>query len=322
MKSNEISIIIPNYNGESLLKENLPLVINAKKYFEDNGGKCEIIVVDDASEDKSVNILKNFRLKIVKHNSNKGYSASVHSGVKHSIYRLIFLLNSDVKIPRNILTELSKPFEEDNTFAVSPLITNIEGRISSGSYKIPFLKRGELKFRKWKHLNFENFSLLLTLFCEGGSVLIDKNKFWEIKGFDSIYSPFYYEDTDLCLKALKKGFKCYFNPKISVIHAHQSTIKKFYGNLYINSVKRRNRFILLWSNLPWGYLLTSHAANIIPRIFSYSLRGDFSYISGLLKAVFRLKEILKKRKEEMNQELDFFKIMELINEDFKKLKSL
>jgi len=49
------SVIIPNYNGEKLLQENLPSVINECENFK---GDCEVVVVDDASTDQSVKILQ------------------------------------------------------------------------------------------------------------------------------------------------------------------------------------------------------------------------------------------------------------------------
>ena len=50
-----VSIIIPNWNGADLLKAYLPSVLNAQKNYQ---GNTEIIVVDDASTDQSVNLLK------------------------------------------------------------------------------------------------------------------------------------------------------------------------------------------------------------------------------------------------------------------------
>ncbi len=318
MALKEISVIIPNYNGENLLKENLPLVVSATNFFNLGGGCSEIIVVDDASEDNSISVLKKFKnIKIVKHTSNKGYAEAVYSGVISAKYRYVFLLNSDVKIPENIFEELLKPFTNQDTFASSPVITNINGRISSGSYKVPFIKRGELKFEKWKHLKFKKEEMLNTLFCSGGSALIDKDKFLSLKGFHPIYKPFYYEDTDICVRAWKKGWQSYFVPSVSVIHHHQSTIKKFHKNFYIKTIMRRNRFFLLWSNLPFKFLLFNHIPNVLPRIVSYSIKFDFSYLSGLICAILNLKSTYLKRK---NEPQTFFEIIDLINKDFRRIK--
>ena len=88
------SIIIPNYNGEELLQKNLPSVISESINFHN---ECEIIVVDDASTDNSVQILqeKYPTVKLIQHEINKGFAEGIHSGVAAANHELVFLLNSD-----------------------------------------------------------------------------------------------------------------------------------------------------------------------------------------------------------------------------------
>ena len=57
-----ISIIIPNYNGEDLLKKNIPKVLDAAENYKE--GVVEIIIIDDASIDRSVIYIKNQISKI------------------------------------------------------------------------------------------------------------------------------------------------------------------------------------------------------------------------------------------------------------------
>ena len=62
-----ISIIIPNYNGAGLLKKNLPKVFEAAEYYlEYKTSEIEIIIVDDCSEDNSIEEIKNYLSKIMK----------------------------------------------------------------------------------------------------------------------------------------------------------------------------------------------------------------------------------------------------------------
>ena len=56
-----ISVIIPNHNGQHLLKKNLPKVLEEFKKY--NLGKVEIIFIDDASTDNSLKILSDFQKK-------------------------------------------------------------------------------------------------------------------------------------------------------------------------------------------------------------------------------------------------------------------
>ena len=83
-----ISIIIPNYNGESLLKENIPILLNALRNLKN---RYEIIVVDDCSIDNSVKLLKEkFPLiKVIKTDKNSGFGSSCNLGVKESKYEIV-----------------------------------------------------------------------------------------------------------------------------------------------------------------------------------------------------------------------------------------
>ena len=59
-----ISIVIPNYNGEELLRKNLPKLIEAVCNYKD----IEIIIVDDGSTDDSINIIQNSKFKVQNRN--------------------------------------------------------------------------------------------------------------------------------------------------------------------------------------------------------------------------------------------------------------
>ena len=67
---NSVSIVIPNFNGEKLLKANLPSIIRALKYKGNN--IYEVIVVDDFSGDGSVELIKGMfpDVKLIKHKVN------------------------------------------------------------------------------------------------------------------------------------------------------------------------------------------------------------------------------------------------------------
>ena len=58
----KISLVIPNFNGESILRNNLLRIISA-------ASDAEIIIVDDASTDGSVKVIKNLKLKMQNYNA-------------------------------------------------------------------------------------------------------------------------------------------------------------------------------------------------------------------------------------------------------------
>ena len=92
----KISVVIPNYNGLKLLKENLSKVISATKKYDP---ESEFIMVDDASTDRSVTYVKKQfpEIKIIKLKFNRGFASAVNMGLKYVkceyIVYLIRMLN-------------------------------------------------------------------------------------------------------------------------------------------------------------------------------------------------------------------------------------
>ena len=316
MNVKKVSVIIPNYNGKDLLEKNLPSVLKSILFYGKEN--CELIIVDDFSNDESLIYLEKLSknlafLKVLSHKENKGFIEAIHTGVKNSKGDIVVFLNNDVKVPKIFLKKIIYPFTIDKSiFAVSPKVVS-SNKISSVSWKIPYFKRGELKYKKWKNLKINKDKIYKTLFCIGGAVAIDRIKFLKLKGFDKIYKPFYYEDVELCVRAWMNGYKCVFYPGVTVFHDHKSTIGKFYSKYFIKSIDRRNRFIFLWSVLPINYLILVHIPNIFLRIFSYSLKGNFSYLTGLILALKKISEIREKRK--LYKKFNFFELIKLIEEE-------
>ena len=100
-----VSIIIPNYNGEQILPRALTSVTEAVRAY---AGQSEIIIVDDASQDNSVDLIsQNYPdIKLVRHEVNKGFSEAIHSGVQAAVYPIVILLNSDVYPDRHFIRAL------------------------------------------------------------------------------------------------------------------------------------------------------------------------------------------------------------------------
>ena len=92
--SARLSICIVNYNGEQYLKESLYSVFSQRKKFQ------EIFLVDNASEDKSLEIVrKNFpAVKIIELHSNKGPGKARNVGFKAASCDRILFIDNDVKL--------------------------------------------------------------------------------------------------------------------------------------------------------------------------------------------------------------------------------
>lgn len=107
-----VSVIIPVYNTEKYLNKCLDSVIN-QSY-----SKLEVILVDDGSQDQSGKICdeyqkKDLRIKVI-HNNNSGVSHARNTGLDICSGEFIIFVDSDDYIDENYVSELVKPFKQDN----------------------------------------------------------------------------------------------------------------------------------------------------------------------------------------------------------------
>jgi glycosyltransferase involved in cell wall biosynthesis len=93
----EISIIIPCYNSEYYISNNLNKIYT---FFKKKKLKSEIICVNDGSSDNTLLILKQlkkkFNIKIINNKNNRGKSFSIIKGIAKSNYKNIVLIDSDI----------------------------------------------------------------------------------------------------------------------------------------------------------------------------------------------------------------------------------
>ncbi len=308
------SIIIPNFNGEKLLQQNLPSVINeSEKFYND----CEVIVVDDASSDNSVKILQEQfpSVKLVQHEVNKGFAEAIHSGVAAAKYELVFLLNSDVQPLENCLNKLEKYFDRPDTFAVNPLILNQDNKVNQSSWTRSQFSHGRLKLKSWDTSDLPEMKQTeearLTLYCSGGSVMIRKEMFEKLGGFSDLYKPFYYEDFDLGLRAWYQGWSSYFYPCAEVIHADKGTIENHFKSDLIKSTQRRNRYFLEWSHFSITRLIFSTIPFTLMQVIGELVLLDKKNIKAFYAAITKFNEIRSHRKAIAGKKMQLNEVINL-----------
>lgn len=290
-----IDVVIPNYNGAELLKENLPKLIEQVKEY-----KVSIIIVDDCSEKNEFEEIKDFikkqrnkNITLLRNEKNLGFSATVNRGVAESNADFVVLLNTDVAPERKFLEAAVQDLRLDkNLFGVGFMDKSIEGE------KIVFRGRGVASWEKGflVHRRGE-VDKADTFWISGGSSIVQREIFMKLGGFDSLFNPFYWEDIDLSYRARKSEFNLRFEPKSIVEHRHtEGSIKKHYGDFQIKTIAYRNQFIFIWKNITDINLIWSHLFWLPYNILSAIARFDIPFFLGFLFAVKRLPMILNKRR--------------------------
>lgn len=299
----EFNIIIPNYNGENLLKENLPKLLRMVKTHKRAFPKdsVDISVVDDNSFDGSLVVLKDTQQKaneqdihftVVSNKENKGFAASCNNAVQISSGDIIILLNSDVYPENDFLLPLKEDFLDQSVFAVGFLDKSIEGNniVERGSGR-GFWKRGIFQHSEGD-TNTSN-----TFWVSGGSGAFRKSIWEKIGGFDPIYKPFYWEDIDLSYRAKKMGYKVFFERRSVVVHKHEEgAIKKSFSNNTIKAVAYRNQFFFVWINITDDALLLNHLLWIPYYLVRAVLHIDIAFFIGLGQALLSFPQVLFSRR--------------------------
>lgn len=278
-----VSVIIPNYNGRQLLAKNLPLVIK-------NCPGCEIIVVDDASADESIEFLrkKYKKIKVIKNSKNLGFAKTANLGIQKAKSSLVLLLNSDVSPRTKFLKVAVKHFENKKLFAVG-----LEDYSHEGG-KIIIKGRGGIKFQKGFFLHFPAFiERGSTFWVSGGSGLFDREKFLQLGGFDDVYKPFYWEDIDLAFRAWRSGYSCVFEPLSKVDHYHeQGAIATQSSKFFIKTASYKNQFIFAWKNISSYTWALEHLLWLPIHVLKAVATLDWPFIFGLAWALFTLPNLI------------------------------
>jgi len=239
-----VSIIIPNWNTKELLARNLPAVLLAAEKLKEQ--LEEIIVVDDGSTDDSVSFIqKNFSsITVYPFKQNRGFHQAINYGVKKSTGTIVLLLNTDIEPHPDAFLPLLKHFDNPSLFGVN-------GRIYSHDKK-KFLYGNRGGYFKWGHFYLfekEEFDTSQNLFVCGGAGAFSRRYFLALGGFDTLFSPFYYEEQDISYRALKRGFIIAYEPKSMMYHQIRGTIEKKIPPQKISYISARNNYLFVIKNI-------------------------------------------------------------------------
>jgi GT2 family glycosyltransferase len=282
----KISVVIPNFNGQALLRNNLPQVAKAMEHKTNN--IQEVILVDDASTDGSVDYLtQNFlQIKLIKLTRNRGFSVAVNTGVRKAKGDLVCLLNTDVSPDISFLAGVGDIFGKDSKlFGIS--LHEAGFGPAKGFFRDGFFVHSGKK---------EAACLQKTFWVNGGSGVFVKKIWDELGGFDEkLFTPFYWEDVDLSYRAAKRGYKLLWAPDLKVIHKHEGTTGKINPRLRLR-VQERNQLLFIWKNITSPKLTKEHLVGLFGKL----IRNP-GYLMPFAMALGKLVVVLEKRKIENKQ---------------------
>jgi GT2 family glycosyltransferase len=250
-----------------------------------------VIIVNDYPPESLQPDLDNMPVTLLENNINLGFGGTVNRGIEAAKNQFIMLLNTDVVLNNNSYLHAVDAFKNQaDLFAVSFAQIEKDGSIV-GKNKI-YWKHGFFQHKKADDLNSG-----INGWAEGGTCVIDRDKFLKLGGFDPIYKPFYWEDLDLSYRAWKANYSIIFDPTIRVEHHHESTIGKYFMSSYVQEIAFRNQLIFIWKNITNLRYRIIHFTYLFPLMLYFLIRGQSIYLRGFVDALSMIKQIKKSQNE-------------------------
>ena len=181
----------------------------------------EVIVGDNQSKDETPQLFKE-KIKNVnyyRNNEDLGYLRNCNYATTFAKGKYLCLLNNDIQVMHGWLNELVGCFNtwKDAGLAGSKLIFP-DGRLQEAG-GIVWRDASAWNYGRFSNPNDSEYNFTReTDYCTGASILIERELFNKFGGYDNVYIPAYYEDTDLAFKVRSVGKKVIYNPYSTVVH--------------------------------------------------------------------------------------------------------
>jgi GT2 family glycosyltransferase len=289
-----VRVIVLNWNGRQWLEGCL------SSLRRQNCGAFEVVVVDNASTDGSIDFVRERfpECHVVALDANMGFAAGNNAGARGATVPYLAFLNNDTEADCGWLSALVGAAERDPTVGlVTSHVVFMDRADTTDSAGDGYLRcGGGFKHRHGQRVDAQLQSREVFGAC-GAAFLIRRELFERLGGFDEDLFMVY-EDVDLSYRARLLGARCTFASDALVKHAGSASLGTvsaravFYGqrNLEWTWIKNSPRAIL-WRSWP------SHVLYDLAALAGYARAGQLrAWLRGKLAACAGLSAVLRKRR--------------------------
>jgi len=244
----EVSIVIPVWNKPEQVDACLQSII------EHTVGSFEVIVVDNNSQEPTKRILRSFNnLHVITNIENKWFVEGCNQGAKAARGRYVLFLNSDTEVTPGWLDALvltAKTYPRCG--AVGGKLIRFDGSLQEAGSIIWNNGCANAYGRDDRPEKPQYCYQREVDYCSGACLLVRKDVFEELGGFDMRYAPAYYEDSDLCMALRQKGYAVLYQPAAVIKHHEFGS-----GSSEEATVLMRNHHEIFFQK--WSHLLGNHS---------------------------------------------------------------
>lgn len=297
----DISVIIPSLNGKKYFDTFLSSVI---KECKNSDYQAEVIIVDDNSDDGSIEYLSSIADDVLKpyKNTKKGACSARNYGVSQSSGKYLVFLDNDVVIEEGFFVKLIPYFNDNNVGAVACAGYQYDSKEQIDGIKLLKFKRGFFRFTK-NILNDrikENEKEILSFGVQGAYFICRRDVFDEVCGISELFEPYLLEETDLMYKILKHGYK--------ILYAKDTTPLHKWGGTIASKVSDRTKYLSIRNRYLFNFIHL-HSTKLFIQFTIFNFYRVFK--SKDRKALKELYSMRHKIKAERNREKSASKISDI-----------
>jgi len=188
---------------------------------------------------------KYYKARVITAGKNIGFSKGNNLGIQHVSGDIVIFLNQDTEVSPTWLAETVSMFNLDEKIGI------VGSKIFNSNRKTLQHAGGHIYGNALTtHVGYNeedkgNFDEILEMeYVTGASLAITRVALKCVKGFDPLYFPGYFEDSDLCLAAKVNGFKVIYAPNSVLYHYESTSLSKFSERFFYYFHRSRLRFVI------------------------------------------------------------------------------
>jgi GT2 family glycosyltransferase len=210
----EISIVLVLYNRAELTLQCL------RSLAESGYASLEVILVDNASTDATPALLNQIDGAVILRNpENLHFLKGANLGARHARGRYILFLNNDTQVLPGTLQAAIRTIKSSHDIgAVGGKLILPDGSLQEAG-SIVWRDGSCLGYGRGANPLSPEFMFRRDVdYCSGAFLLTPRETFLDMGGFDEAFQPFYYEDTDYCLRLGEQGLRVVYEPDAALLH--------------------------------------------------------------------------------------------------------
>lgn len=280
-----ISVVVISYNGIEFIDDCLSTTVSSLA-----GTASEVIVIDNASSDGTVELIKNKypQMMLIQNENNLGFARAVNQGFEQAAGEYILILNQDTKIIGDAISRLADRMEYNQAIGtIGPKFVGFDGRLQKSirafpQYRDLFFEFTGLSyvfpkskiFGNWKMGWFDHLTEMEVDQPMGAALMIRRQMLDRVGGFDESFGIFF-NDVDFCRRVKEAGYVNLYYPEAVVAH--------FVGG----STRKRRAPMIIESHRSMYRYFAKYARKTGSRALLY-FWGAILYVTAVVRALFSL----------------------------------